>query len=507
MTHKRLTCGLALACLGLVACSGGSPGQSQNEPPLNAFLADSPWPVFHRNAYAQASTPLRGPEPGDELEVQFIKVERIDPLGPPFALATTPWLPLSSRYPDGCRAAFGSGLNTVTKTLVCGETFELVDQISFHTLNPNSPIEYLPLVTLGSRWANFLLSGNRFVVPDPDHRQIWVFADEDPSDPRSKLKVLHRFEAPSATPGGPRVPTVTYDGKLLYTTEQGWVGVIDAETFEFIKAIELPIGDSQFNNFPLDEQGGIYIGTGEGMNKLRWTGEDLIAEWSVAYNSRGLSLNGFRGSGTTPTLMGGPEDEDKLVVVVDAKAPVSNLVAYWREEIPEDWEGLPGLDRRIAAIHPLPLINPLQTGYAVESSPPVRGYELVTAQYNGIFWENTLCFPDNGVHKVRWDPDANRFVDEWANDDININSVMTYSEGSNLVYGVGKEGCQIVFYGLDWDTGEVALRKVLGGKEFFDGGDNLVINDDRSLLYSPVGNSLVRIRPTTDNDPGADRRW
>lgn len=502
-----------LLTIGLTACNGevgNSSATAQSralEPPSNDHFADSPWPVFHRNAYSQASTPLRGPEPKDELEVQFIAVTSEKLTDPPVAFATTPWLPLTSRYPDGCRAALGSGLNTVTKTLVCGDRFELVDQVSFHTLNPNNPLEYLPPITYGSRWANFLLSGNRFVVPDPDQGLIWVFADEDPTDPRSELKVLHRFEAPSATPGGPRVPTVTYDGKLLYTTEKGWVGVVDSETFEFIKAIKLPVGDSQFNNFPVDEKGGIYIGTGAGMNKLRWTGDDIVAEWSVEYDSRSLTLNGFRGSGTTPTLLGGPEDDDKLIVIVDAKAPVSNLVAYWREDIPEDWEGLPGMDRRIAAVHPLPQINPRRTGWAVENSPPARGYELVTAQSNGFLWEATACLPGNGVHKVRWDPDSNRFVDEWARDDINMNSVMTYSEGSNLVYGVGKEGCQIVFYGLDWQTGEIALRHVLGGKEFFDGGDNLIINDDRSVLYSPTGNSLVRIRPTQDNDPGEDRRW
>lgn len=474
---------------------------------MNPHLADSPWPEYHRTPYAQASTPLRGPEPGDDLDVQFIQVVGTATERNP--QSTTPWLPLTSRYPDGCRAAFGSGVGTITKTLVCGESFELVDQMSFSEINP-SPTARSSLADI-NRWANLMISGNRFVVPDGRHGQILVLGDEDPTNSRSKLKLLHRFVVPPETPHDTRglngfSPQATYNGKLLYTTSELYLGVIDIETFEFERGIKLPIEGGKGNNFPIDENGGIYVTTGQGMTKLQFTGDDVVVEWTAAYDSTGLSANGFRGTGTTATLIGLGHDPDRLITFVDAKSP-SNLVALWRDEIPDDWTGLDGYDRRVAAVHPLRLIDPLSTGFAVENSPVARGYDIATAQSNGIVWEHTSCVPDNGVQKLTWDPDANVFRDAWANNDININSVMTYSEGSGLVYGVGKEGCDVVFYGVDWDTGQVALRLKLGGKEFFDGGDNLVVNDDRSLMYSPVGNSLVRIRPRTDNDPGEDGRW
>ncbi|MGB3547428.1 MAG: hypothetical protein WBA17_10665 [Saprospiraceae bacterium] len=41
-----------------------------DDPPLNNFLADSPWPIYHRNNYAQSSTCITGPQAGDSLVVR-----------------------------------------------------------------------------------------------------------------------------------------------------------------------------------------------------------------------------------------------------------------------------------------------------------------------------------------------------------------------------------------------------------------------------------------------------
>jgi hypothetical protein len=42
------------------------------EAPLNPHAAQSPWGQFHRNGYAQASTPLRGMESSDEIKSQYL---------------------------------------------------------------------------------------------------------------------------------------------------------------------------------------------------------------------------------------------------------------------------------------------------------------------------------------------------------------------------------------------------------------------------------------------------
>jgi hypothetical protein len=44
--------------------------------PNNPFAAGTVWGQFHRNGYAQASTPLREPEANDNIEVQRLRARR-----------------------------------------------------------------------------------------------------------------------------------------------------------------------------------------------------------------------------------------------------------------------------------------------------------------------------------------------------------------------------------------------------------------------------------------------
>ncbi|MGH3330116.1 MAG: hypothetical protein ACRDPJ_02315, partial [Nocardioidaceae bacterium] len=45
-----------------------------HEPPCNPALAPSPWAAAHRGSYAQASSPLPGPGPGQRIDVQQIRL-------------------------------------------------------------------------------------------------------------------------------------------------------------------------------------------------------------------------------------------------------------------------------------------------------------------------------------------------------------------------------------------------------------------------------------------------
>ena len=42
------------------------------EPPINTYLADSPWPMSHRNPYNQASSPLAGPQAEDPIAHELV---------------------------------------------------------------------------------------------------------------------------------------------------------------------------------------------------------------------------------------------------------------------------------------------------------------------------------------------------------------------------------------------------------------------------------------------------
>ena len=139
------------------------------------------------------------------------------------------------------------------------------------------------------------------------------------------------------------------------------------------------------------------------------------------------------------------------------------------------------------------------TFQSIENSPTAFGYEVAVAQFNGFLGYD--CDNLKGVQKVRWDTTARRLELAWANRDVNLNGVLTYSHGSGLVYSSGKEAdCNYYLYGLDWATGEVRLRQLLGPEgsftddPYYDAGNGLVVMEDGTLYYSG-GASLVAVDP------------
>jgi hypothetical protein len=184
---------------------------------------------------------------------------------------------------------------------------------------------------------------------------------------------------------------------------------------------------------------------------------------------------------------------DKLVLVADGHTP-NNLLAFWRDAIPPDWKALPGYDRRVAAVVPLPYSTPAGKGFSAENSPTAWGYDIVIAQYNGF---QPDANPLKGVQKLSWQPAARQLKLAWATDAVNFNNVPTYSAGSNLVYGSGRRKGVYYFWGLDWRTGQVKLEVLLGNSpDFLDQGNQVTLNDDRSIFFSSA-TGIVRIVPST----------
>ena len=73
------------------------------------------------------------------------------------------------------------------------------------------------------------------------------------------------------------------------------------------------------------------------MRKLIWNGQNIEIGWEANYEAcvetPPLIKKGL-GTGSTPTLMGFGDDEEKLVVITDGNKRMK-LVAFWRDEIPE----------------------------------------------------------------------------------------------------------------------------------------------------------------------------
>ncbi|MEL6188769.1 MAG: hypothetical protein AAFU79_29465 [Myxococcota bacterium] len=264
--------------------------------------------------------------------------------------------------------------------------------------------------------------------------------------------------------------------------------------------------------------------------------------------SRDLPLR--RRTGTTPTLMDTPGG-DRLVVLVDGACAVSNvlnglivcdddpspsrLFAVRREDEVED--------RSPVMQTALPTF--IRT---IENSPAVRRDMVVVANYSG-YLPNGLRVPPGGqppnggagswgvspdaesdfatgLAALRFVPERETFELVWAEPDVQVSGVPLIAAGGNMVYGSGAELADATTYVYGFlledeargPGGTRILRQAVGrapfrqvGRdifgnnvipipeytlepgEFFDAGNNTVLNSDLSLILTG-GRALVRVR-------------
>ncbi|PSR17365.1 hypothetical protein C8255_12950 [filamentous cyanobacterium CCP3] len=403
---------------------------------------------------------------------------------------------LSETYPDGNRVIWGATTTHVFKAISNEDSFEIIDS---YRIDKN---------IFSVHWNLMVLEDNTVIVADRGTNQYYKFADADPTDWSSEIVLEDTFKLPEDIPGTAGHFSLAYDGWIIFVTDAGYVCAVTTDFSEY-RSLQLPLneGETNFHNtYALDETGGIFIATTDRMLRVDWQDTELSLTWDIPYDFRGpgcenVSRNLIEeflavargetctGSGTTPTLMG-LDGQDELVLVVDGHAP-NNMVAFWRDEIPEDWEGLPGYDRRVAAVTPLPYSTPEGDGFTAENSPTVWGYDVAVAQYNGF---DPGPNPLPGVQKLTWSPDTKTLDIAWATDEVNFNNVLTYSAGTNLVYGTGQRDGIFYFWGLDWDTGEIALEVLLGeGDDYLDQGNQIVIDEDGTAFFSSA-TGIVRLQ-------------
>lgn len=320
----------------------------------------------------------------------------------------------------------------------------------------------------------------------------------DKADPKKGLEVKHKFDvstlipAAEVAPGVKRINMVgmnmTYDGHIVIGAVNG-IAVIDRElkgpgTFYAFDQSELCT-----NSMAVDEQNGIYVATGSKtpkgdgmMRKLVWTGKAISDKesdgaWISPYHGGDWppAIKAGTGAGSTPTLMGFGDDEDKLVLITDGQNRM-NLVAFWRNEIPASHQLKEGAkSRRIAGFIPIKAGLP-------EDKPWIQSEQTIVVNGWGAFLVNNLIdegHPDRiidvltvgpvhsgpkGMERVEWNPEKNQFTSVWTrNDVVSTSMVPLVTSGSNmvLVNGYTKErGWEIT--GLDWNNGKTRTRVEFG---------------------------------------------
>lgn len=479
-----------------------------SDPPQNPFLADSPWAIYHRNNYAQSSTCFRGPLPGDSLRTVF-KGE--------IQGGTSPWVYLTEKYQDGQRALLYSNATHVFKLVDTGDEILTADSLR---------IDFDPIQSFG--WNFLLAKDKKWYTYDPKYNpsnnqftRLFKLTDADTSDIFSDIIVLDTFNFGDYGINRVQHYSINYSGQIVFNSDNntdegyGTVGVI-SQDFQLLDTLRFSTTTDEITNhnaFPIDENNSFFITTNKRLIKFDWDGQELSIDWQALYDFVGDGPVGTfaEGSGTTPTLMGWGEGNDKLVVMSDGHNK-NNLLAFWRE-LPDGWQGVPGMDIHFADSIQLPAAESFSNTFqSIENSPTVYGYDIAIAQFNGFLGYD--CDNLKGVQKLHWNTDLNQFEISWVNNEINMNGVLTYSKEANTVYCSGKEeDCNYYYYGLDWETGEVNLRYLLGPEgtflndPFYDAGNNNVI-DENGNIYFAGGASLVKVEIveqfTSTTQPTAD---
>ena len=501
------TCAKVTGLLAATALLASQSLLAFNMPPPNPFLADSNYAMAHADAAQQDALPQAGPGGPDKTladnEIQYVHT------GPGFFGIST-----SGEYSDGQRVFWGNGLDRIVK--LDYNTHEILSELYFPGVEHYSAAQAdasiakfddsnsgLFAIYRAFQEAQKLRNlSNLYTVLDKDHVYyvgsksglITAYGDEDPQDSRSPIVKLREFQLPPTATGPIMGLSMTYDGWLIAATEHGYMAAIsrDFKQHHLIRimhsegAQDKATGPTGYgwirNGYAIDTAGGIYIASQQHMHKVIWTGSGLSTDeadgaWSASY------LNEWgHGTGATPSLMGFGE-EDQFVVITDGQ-PQMNVVLFWRDDIPRDWQQLQGApDRRIAGQAAVTMGDPSLTQIQSEQSVVVAGYGamVVNNHPRNIPWylpkrASSLLIsylgshPDYqpyGVQKFAWNPQSQSFGEAWVNTSISSPStVPIVGVGSNTAYLIGARDNQWTLEALDWDTGDSRFHYIIGGQRY-----------------------------------------
>ena len=306
---------------------------------------------------------------------------------------------------------------------------------------------------------------------------------------------------------------MTYDGYLVVASGNG-IAIID-RTMSMPPVVKL-IPDDQVitNSAAVDEHNGIYIASnsrtpgGKGiMHKFVWKNGKLSEDeadgaWTASYDGgpEAPAIKMGYGTGSTPTLMGFGDDEDKLVVITDG-AKRMKLVAFWRDDIPEDAVPVDAENPRIADQKEISCGLSASTEWIQsEQSVAISGYgafvvnnvipNTVPDKIVAVLSIGPLVTPPFGVERLQWDTEKNQWYSVWTRPDVSsISMIPAISTASNMVFVNGyteADGWEVT--GLDWGTGATSHRVIFGQTSRGNGAYAIIqYMENGDLLFNSVG--------------------
>lgn len=521
-------------------------------PYISPYLADSTYPVTHPN---YDFTPTPGPVgPSRRLRPDEIQWK---PTGP---LNAFPLL-YSAPYPNGKRVAWIGGFDRVAKldadTLEVLTTYSIGNKTYFG--NDESERHVATMNKLdddglaaynakfwkernrdsGPLFYRLLSRENELYLPDraaDGAISIRVYGETDATQPASEIRQLREWTIPADVSRASIMGmNMTSDGWLVMVTQDG-VLITLSRDFSQHHILKLPSKYEErpsqdfFNSFnrngiSTDDQGGIYVVTRDYLHRVQWNGSKLSLDeadgaWSASYPSElGPDFQMMTkpeeaiGSGTTPVLMGWGGKEDHLVLITDGSYS-NNLVAFWRDAIPADWKGLPGLDRRIAGITPVHFGISKDEQVQIENSPVIYGYGAYVESafpakrvpyagnstkmwVTGQFYGHVPGHGAQGGTMIRWDPQARALKTVWQKQTNFNDTVCMVSGGTEVLYCWGVRNREWTLEGVHWNTGK-EFHYILGKDHRFNdwmGGPIMIAPNGAVDCNCMGGLGVVRITP------------
>ena len=504
-------------------------------PALNPMVAPGVNPMPHGESAQQDATLLAGPiDTSRRLQPDELAYVH---LGPGYFGAYT-----SGMYPDNRRLLWVNGVNGLYK--IDYESYEILDHLPTEEaakftrewaenitakLDEDNSVWSLwtavealkPLMSLSGIYA-VVGRNNWFYLANKDG-SVTAYGDSVEGELESKIEQKAKFQLPSEQAGPSVGMNMTYDGWIIFPTENGYLIAVSQDLSEY-RTIRLKHADEEDltsqgvgygwvrNSVAIDAAGGVYVASRNHMHKVVWDGNTFSTNekdgaWTARYR------NGTdAGTGATPSLMGFG-DEDKFVVITDGDIRM-NVTLFWRNQIPQDWVALSGApSRRIAGIAPASMgkldakkIQSEQTvivaGYGalvVNNRPrnipfffPKDGQALGTLI--GPLGSNPH-FQPYGVQKFQWNPKKRLLELAWVNEKLSSPSGVPWvSLGSGQVYFIGARNNEWTLEAASWLTGKPTFHYIIGGQKFNNEYSGPVIDDEGRIFYGTIW-GRARIQP------------
>ncbi len=346
----------------------------------------------------------------------------------------------------------------------------------------------------------------------------------DPSDPNSAMKpvVYHalpenlfddaRAAANTFFPGDTVFGLgMSFNGVLVINTISGRLVTVNPQTFEILDSLLLPENEVISNSMATSEEldgRAVYVASSKAMYRFLVEPDGRIHRDAAAGGWRAEYFSGRRfeagkiavGTGSTPTLMGFGPDEDQLVVLTDG-ADKMGLVAFWRNEIPEDHTPTRGQEPRIADTVTVDFGEAISQSeqsvvtagpyaFVVSSVPQRRSAPLPArgAYLRGLLTGVTRE-PVTGLAMYEWNPKDNRWSTRWLRDDVgSLATVPMLSMPTRQViidgYFKGRLG-EAFHLGFDLDSGDLVMSIETGLNPLFNGTfTGLKCDPDGNIWYT-----------------------